>query len=121
MHSFILFSSHTVFSLMRALYLPPPPPPLSLRLRLQGRNKWLCWHTERLSVKIARGDLGLRAQISSLFPVALHPVSQALPFLFFFVLPFFVRKSAVSANSPKSQMSCNDNIALTADQVREGF
>lgn len=27
MHSFILFSSHTVFSLMCALYLPPPPPP----------------------------------------------------------------------------------------------
>lgn len=29
-----------------------------LRLKLQGRNKWLRWHTERPSVNIARGDLG---------------------------------------------------------------
>lgn len=36
-----------------------------LRLKLQGRNKWLCWHTDRLSVNIARGDLGMRRSAAS--------------------------------------------------------
>lgn len=35
-----------------------------LFLKLQGPNKWLCWHTERLSVNIAGGDLGTKRTAS---------------------------------------------------------
>lgn len=117
MHPFILFSSHTVFSLMHALYLSPPT---ACDSGCKAETNGFAGTQRGCQLKLP-GVIWVYSPRSAAF-FLLHYILFCRLSLFFSSLffLFFVRKSAVSANSPKSQMSSNDNIALQ-DQVREGF